>query len=103
MEKIWQRAYGASHDFRHPSLHATPALSALEMACWDIIGKAVNQPIYNLLGGQYHEKLRAYTYMPRHGFDENPERAGAIVRQLLEQGNSACKLDPFTHWLGTFL
>ena len=95
IEKIWQRAYGSRHDFRHPSLHATPALSAIEIACWDIIGKAVNQPIYNLLGGQYHDKLRAYAYMPRAGFDEDPARAGEIAIELLEQGNSACKLDPF--------
>ena len=95
IEKIWQRAYGSRHDFRHPSLHATPALSAIEMACWDIIGKAVNQPVYNLLGGQYHDKLRAYAYMPRAGFDEDPARAGEIAIELLEQGNSACKLDPF--------
>ena len=95
IEKIWQRAYGSRHDFRHPSLHATPALSAIEMACWDIVGKAANQPIYNLLGGQYHDKLRAYAYMPRAGFDEDPARAGEIAIELLEQGNSACKLDPF--------
>ena len=34
-------------------------LSGIEMACWDILGKALNQPIYNLLGGQVHEKLRS--------------------------------------------
>ena len=38
-------------------------LSGIEMACWDIIGKSLNQPIYNLLGGQVHEKLRSYTYL----------------------------------------
>ena len=86
------------HDFRHPSLHATPALSAIEMACWDIIGKATNQPIYNLLGGKYHEKLRAYAYMPapQGGFKDNHELAGEIALRLVEEGNSACKLDPFS-------
>ena len=39
------------------------AISALEMACWDIIGKALGQPVYNLLGGQVHEKVRSYTYL----------------------------------------
>ena len=95
IEKIWDRMYGARHDFRHPSLQATPVLSAIEMALWDIVGKAANQPIYNLLGGKYHDKLRAYAYMPEGGVREHPERAGEIAAQLLEEGNSACKLDPF--------
>ena len=95
IERIWDRMYGARHDFRHPSLQATPVLSAIEMALWDIVGKATNQPIYNLLGGKYHDKLRAYAYMPEGGFREHPERAGEIAAQLLEEGNSVCKLDPF--------
>ena len=95
IELIWDRMYSARHDFRHPSLQLTPVLSAIEMALWDIVGKAANQPIYNLLGGQYHEKLRAYAYMPEGGFRENPEKAGEIAQQLLEEGNTACKLDPF--------
>ena len=97
VELIWQKVFGDRHDFRHPSLHATPALSAVEMACWDIIGKATNQPIYNLLGGMYHEKLKAYAYMPapEGGYRNNPELAGETAIRLVEEGNSACKLDPF--------
>jgi 2-dehydro-3-deoxyphosphogalactonate aldolase len=96
VERIWQRMFAARHDYRHPSMDSTPALSAIEMALWDIIGKATNQPIYNLLGGQYHEQLRAYAYMPAAGVWEQPEKAGAVARQLVAEGNSACKLDPFT-------
>ena len=96
IERIWDRMYASRHDFRHPSLYATPVISAIDMALWDIAGKATNQPIYNLLGGKYHEKLRAYAYMPaRGGFKDNPEEAGEVAIQLLEEGNSACKLDPF--------
>lgn len=95
IEKIWQAMYGTLHDYRHPGLDSTPALSAIEMACWDIIGKAANQPIYNLLGGRYHDKLRAYAYMPTEGVWENPEKAGEIAAQLVAEGNTACKLDPF--------
>ena len=95
IELIWHTMFASRHDFRHPSLHAGPVLSAIEMALWDIVGKAVNQPIYNLLGGKYHERLRAYAYMPEGGFREEPEKAGEIAAELLEAGNSACKLDPF--------
>jgi 2-dehydro-3-deoxyphosphogalactonate aldolase len=96
IERIWDRMFASRHDYRHPSLHATPVISAIEMALWDIVGKATNQPIYNLLGGMYHEKLRAYAYMPGHAtLKDHPEAAGEIALQLLEEGNTACKLDPF--------
>ena len=96
IERIWDRMYASRHDFRHPSLYATPVISGIDMALWDIVGKATNQPIYNLLGGKYHEKLRAYAYMPGSGaFRDNPKEAGKVAARLLEEGNSACKLDPF--------
>ena len=95
IELIWDRMYGTRHDLRHPSLYATPVISAIDMALWDIVGKAANQPIYNLMGGMYHEKLRAYAYMPSEGLVEHPERAGEVAVKLLEEGNSACKIDPF--------
>jgi 2-dehydro-3-deoxyphosphogalactonate aldolase len=66
------------------------------MACWDLIGKALGQPVYNLLGGQFHKKLRAYAYMPTQGIWEDPEKAGEIAIQLLKEGNTACKFDPFS-------
>ena len=95
IELIWDKMYGTRHDLRHPSLYATPVISAIDMALWDIVGKVANQPIYNLLGGKYHEKLRAYAYMPSGGLIEHPEKAGDVAAQLLEEGNSACKIDPF--------
>ena len=95
VERIWQRMFASLHDYRHPGMDRTPAISAIEMALWDIIGKATNQPIYNLLGGQYHEKLRAYAYMPSEGVWENPKKAGDVARQLVAEGFSACKIDPF--------
>ena len=70
-------------------------LSAIDMALWDIVGKASSQPIYNLLGGKYHDKLRAYAYMPGGAFRDNPEEAGEVAQKLLEEGNTACKIDPF--------
>ena len=95
IEAIWQRIYASNHDYRHPSLYGTPAISAIEMALWDIVGKAAGQPIYNLLGGRCHDKLRAYAYMPTEGVWEDPTRAGAIAEKLVREGNTACKIDPF--------
>ena len=73
----------------HPGLYAVPAFSAIEMACWDIVGKATHQPIYNLLGGKYHDQLRAYSYL-----SPGDPAEGAV--KLVEQGVTCCKLDPFT-------
>lgn len=95
IENLWQRMFASNHDYRHPGLDSTPAISAIEMACWDIVGKAVNQPIYNLLGGKCHQRLRAYAYMPAEGIWDRPEKAGEVAARLVEEGNSACKLDPF--------
>jgi len=93
-EFLWDRMYASRHDLRHPSLYATPVISGIDMALWDIKGKAANMPIYQLLGGQYHKKLRAYAYMPS-GWQDDPAAAGDIATKLVEEGNTACKLDPF--------
>ena len=95
IELLWDSMYASRHDLRHPSLYSTPVISGIDMALWDIVGKAANQPIYNLLGGKYHEKLRAYAYMPGGPFNDDPKRAGEVAAQLVAEGNTACKLDPF--------
>ena len=95
IERIWQRMFATPHDYRHPGMDRTPAISAIEMALWDIVGKATNQPIYNLLGGRYHDRLRAYAYMPSAGIREDPPKAGEVARRLVAEGFTACKLDPF--------
>jgi len=94
VERIWQRMYAGVHDYRHPGLYSTPALSAIEMACWDIIGKVTGQPVYNLLGGRVHDRLRAYGYFEPAGAMDRPEVAGTQASELVEQGITCCKMDP---------
>ena len=74
-------------------------LSGLEMACWDIIGKAANKPIYELIGGKVHDKLRSYTYLypkdKKGVLDyEDPELGAESAVSFMEQGFSAIKFDP---------
>jgi 2-dehydro-3-deoxyphosphogalactonate aldolase len=95
IERMWDRMYAQRHDLRHPGLYSTALISAFDMALWDIAGKAMGQPIYNLLGGKYHDRLRAYAYMPAQGVREDPSKAGPVAERLVEEGNSACKIDPF--------
>ncbi|MBI2939887.1 MAG: mandelate racemase/muconate lactonizing enzyme family protein [Chloroflexi bacterium] len=97
-ESLWRRLYSSGYT-QHPDLTMMGVISAFEMACWDIVGKALNQPIYNLLGGQYHDRLRAYTYLyprdPREpSVHTDPERAASRAIDYVEQGFTAVKLDP---------
>ncbi len=98
IETLWRRVYSSGFT-QHPDLTVMGVLSALEMACWDIIGKAANQPVYKLLGGQVHERLRAYTYIyPRPGdrgdVYQDPDLAAERAGDYLAQGFTALKFDP---------
>jgi galactonate dehydratase len=98
IEKIWRRVYSSGYT-QHPDLSLMAVLSALEMACWDIIGKEANQPVYKLLGGRVHERLRSYTYIyPRPGDKsdvyQDPDLAATRAAEYLAQGFTALKFDP---------
>ena len=98
IEKLWRRVYGSGYNLR-PDVSLMGVLSGLEMACWDIIGKAVDKPVYQLLGGKVHEKLRSYTYLyPREGdhtdIYQNPDLAAERAVEYVEQGFTAVKFDP---------
>lgn len=70
------------------------AVAAIEIACWDIIGKVCGQPIYNLWGGRCHEKLRAYANGWYRG-PRTPESFGKKAAAVVERGYTALKFDPF--------
>ncbi len=103
VESLWRRIYASGYD-QHPDLTKMGIISAFEMACWDIIGKALDQPVYNLLGGQYHEKLRSYTYLypssvnPTQGnVHTDPELAGNRAAEYVKLGFTAIKFNPVGH------
>ena len=67
IEALWRKVYGSGYTLR-PDVSLVGVLSGIEMACWDIVGKELGKPVYELLGGQVHEKLRSYTYLyPKEG------------------------------------
>ena len=70
------------------------AVASIEIACWDIIGKATGQPIYNLWGGRCHEKLRAYANGWYRG-PRTPESFAEKAKKVVERGYTAMKFDPF--------
>ena len=98
IETMWRRIYSAGFT-QHPDLTVMGVLSALEMACWDIIGKEAGQPVYNLLGGKVHERLRSYTYIYPRPHDStdvyvDPDLAAERAAEYLAQGFTALKFDP---------
>ena len=98
IERIWRRVYSSGYSQR-PEVTLMGVLSALEMACWDIIGKAAGQPVYKLLGGRVHERLRTYTYLyPRPGDRADiyldADLAAERAAEYVEQGFTALKFDP---------
>ena len=98
IEKLWRRVYSAGYT-QHPDLTLMGVLSALEMACWDIIGKEAGQPVYKLLGGQVHERLRSYTYIYARPGDkvnvyQDPQLSAERAAEYVAQGFTAIKFDP---------
>src|SRR6266478_3748737 len=98
IEAFWRESYGSGFTLR-PDLSLVSVMSGLEMACWDIIGKALDQPVYNLLGGKVHERLRSYTYLyPAEGegdeFYLDAERSAERAAEYVEQGFTGLKFDP---------
>ncbi|MEE2946103.1 MAG: mandelate racemase/muconate lactonizing enzyme family protein [Pseudomonadota bacterium] len=104
IEKLWRQTYGAGFTLR-PDVTVMGVLSGLEMACWDIIGKAAGQPVYELLGGKVHERLRSYTYLYPAAGDVYPDPdapnvyndsdiAADTALKAVEQGFTAIKFDP---------
>lgn len=100
IETMWRKMYSGTY---RPGAAHMGILSGFEMACWDIIGKAVGQPVYNLLGGRYHEKIRSYTYMypapedKKHAMFEVQEDADLAAQRAvdyLKMGFTAVKIDP---------
>lgn len=106
VEAMFRRAYSAGFTQR-PDVSMMGAFSGIEMACWDIVGKATGQPVHQLLGGLYHPRLRTYTYIyppsvhdgsldPADDPDvyHNGEAAAAQALYYLDLGFTALKQDP---------
>jgi L-alanine-DL-glutamate epimerase-like enolase superfamily enzyme len=98
IEALWRESYGSGFSLR-PDISLLGVISGLEMACWDIIGKAVEQPIYNLMGGKVNERLRSYTYLyPGAGegddFYHDADRSAARAAEYAAQGFTGLKFDP---------
>ncbi|MEP3948286.1 mandelate racemase/muconate lactonizing enzyme family protein [Ascidiaceihabitans sp.] len=99
IELMFRRAYSSGFTQR-PDLTVMGAFSGLEIACWDILGKARDRPVYALLGGRMNDRIRAYTYLyplPHHDLAEfwsSPEMAAESAADCVARGFTAIKFDP---------
>jgi len=83
------------HDFYlKRSFESTTALSAFDIASWDIIGKVLGTPIFRLLGGEFREKVKTYA----NGWYSDcvtPEQFAEKAKEVVRKGYKALKFDPF--------
>ncbi len=99
IELMFRRAYSSGFTQR-PDLSVMGAFSGLEIACWDILGKAHDRPVHALIGGRMNDRLRAYTYLyPLPGMDarefwSSPEMQAESALAAVAQGFTAVKFDP---------
>lgn len=105
IEHMTRQAHGSGFSHR-PDVSMMGVVSGLEMACWDICGKAAELPVYEMLGGKIHQRLRAYTYIYPDAADASPPAgqqplaytdpnvAAERAAHYIEQGFTALKFDP---------
>ncbi|HZO88076.1 MAG TPA: mandelate racemase/muconate lactonizing enzyme family protein [Chthonomonadaceae bacterium] len=81
-------------DFGSPGEVVMTGLALVEMACWDILGKKANLPVYQLIGGKVHDRIPAYA----NGWytcERTPEEFAKAARRVVERGYKGLKFDPF--------
>ncbi|MDG1530145.1 MAG: mandelate racemase/muconate lactonizing enzyme family protein [Paracoccaceae bacterium] len=99
IELMFRRVYSSGFTQR-PDLTVMGAFSGLEIACWDILGKDRDRPVYALLGGLMNERIRAYTYLyplPDQNMNDfwlSPEMTARAAADYVNQGYTALKFDP---------
>ena len=93
VERNWHEWH--KHDFYLPvSFESTTAVSAFDIACWDIIGKHFGAPIHQLIGGAMRTRVRVYS----NGWYNDcvtPTQFGERAKQFVKMGYTGLKFDPF--------
>jgi L-alanine-DL-glutamate epimerase-like enolase superfamily enzyme len=103
VERLFRTVYSRGFTQR-PDVSLMGVFSGIEMACWDICGKAANLPITELIGGRVTDRLRTYTYLyptdpgediyANRGVYSDPHVAAETAARYVQRGHTALKLDP---------
>lgn len=105
-EEIWNLLYRHTFWAMGGGAVTTAGISAIDTACWDIKGKALNVPVYQLLGGKTNKKLRTYASQLQGGWRKSveahpteahclfdPEEYADAVKDAMSEGYTAVKID----------
>ena len=91
IDRIWHKLFRRFTGGGGWGGFVTTVASGVDIALWDIKGKALQRPIYDLLGGRFRDSILLYTHV-RPG---DPQRAAEHARSLVAEGYTAMKTDPF--------
>jgi L-rhamnonate dehydratase len=87
IEQIWERMYRKTNYYGRLGV-VMHAMSGVDIALWDILGKSIGKPVHKLLGGSFCEDVRAYASML---MPETEQEVRELVRRYAEQGFTAMK------------
>ncbi len=94
IEKLWQSMFRNEFARGGPLLNS--AIGAIEQALWDIVGKALDRPVYDLLGGRIYDKLPAYANA-WYGAGSSVADIARAAKAVAKKGYRGLKLDPFAN------
>jgi galactonate dehydratase len=83
-------------EYDRPGEVSQSALACFDVACWDLMGQSLGVPVWKLLGGKFHARVRAYA----NGWyqtEREPAKIAALAQKVVAKGYRAMKLDPFGH------
>jgi galactonate dehydratase len=92
IEDLVHRMY--RNDYARADEIVMSGIATIEIACWDIVGQALGQPVYKLLGGAVREKIKAYAN-GWYTVERTPQEFHAAATKAIGKGYRALKLDPF--------
>jgi galactonate dehydratase len=96
IEHLWDRMYRLSFWAQGGGPVVFGGMSAIDEALWDIKGKSLGVPVYELLGGRCRDRLRVYANGWYHGC-VTPEQYAEAAQRVVGDGYSAMKFDPFAY------
>ena len=100
IEAIWEHIFRNTFWGMSGGTVISAGMSAVDIALWDIKGKVLGKPVYQLLGGKTNEKIRTYAsqiqfgWGPKKLYLNNPEEYAKAVRDAMNQSFTAVKVDP---------
>lgn len=95
IERLWHKLF-RSFTYMGSRGAACECVSAIDIALWDIRGKVLDRPIYELLGGPVRNEISLYTHPDQSRFTSN-EAVVAEIRAIVDSGHTALKFDPYPH------